>query len=98
VIENVDPVFPDLNNALSAHIKLMSSENLVKMERVKSSNIESVGYHHESQTLHVIFKTGGHFTYSKVHPVLFHNFMQAKSKGAFFHEFVKGKHESKKLE
>jgi hypothetical protein len=71
--------------------------NPVAMVPVKSSNIESVGYDHASQTLHIIFKTGGHFIYHKVRPMLYHNLMSAKSKGAFFHAEVRGKHESEKV-
>ena len=76
----------------------MSPDHPVSMERVKSSNIDSLGYHPETQTLHVIFKDGGHYAYQKVPQMLFHNMKQAKSVGGFFHEFVKGKHESRKVE
>jgi len=64
---------------------------------VKSSNIESVGYHEESGALHVVFKDGGHYIYHKVSPANFERFMTAPSKGAFLHRFIKKQHQHTKI-
>ena len=69
----------------------------VQLTPVKSSNIEKIGYHEASNTMHVVFKDGGHYVYNKVKPALFQMFMKAPSKGSFFHKHIKAKHESTRL-
>jgi hypothetical protein len=67
-------------------------------EKVKnSSNITEIGYHPDSKTLHVKFQGGSHYTYHGVHPTLWEQLRKAPSKGSFIHQFIKGKHETKKL-
>lgn len=69
----------------------------VTMAPVKSSNIQSVGYHPESSTLFVIFKDGAHYVYNGVKPQVHQAFMSAKSKGKFFHTLIKGRYQHSKL-
>jgi hypothetical protein len=67
-------------------------------EKVKnSSNITEIGYQPDSKTLHVKFQGGTHYTYHGVHPTLWEQLRKAPSKGSFIHEFIKGKHETKKV-
>lgn len=72
-------------------------EPKLQMTKVKSSNIDSVGYEAESKTLHVIFQGGGHYTYKKVDPKLFDQLMKAPSIGSFIHQNIKGRHETKRI-
>lgn len=69
----------------------------VKMAPVKSSTIESVGYHQESSTLFVTFKSGDHYLYNGVTPQLHDAFMKSPSKGKFFHSLIRGKYQHSKL-
>jgi KTSC domain len=70
----------------------------VKMVPIKdSSNIAVIGYHPQSQTLHVVFHNGGHYTYHHVDPKLHDQLMKAPSKGAFLHKHIKGRHRFTKL-
>jgi hypothetical protein len=69
----------------------------VQMTRVKSSNVEQIGYEAETKTLHVIFQGGGHYTYHKVDPKLYEQLTKAPSIGAFLHQNIKGRHETKKI-
>jgi len=69
--------------------------NLIPIK--ESSTIESIGYHPENGDLHVVFRSGGHYLYHKVEAKLFEQLMTAKSKGKFFHQNIKGKHQATKL-
>jgi hypothetical protein len=61
------------------------------MERmpVSSSNLISVGYEPETQTLEIEFKSGAVYQYSGVPPEEFASFMNADSKGSYFHARIK---------
>lgn len=52
-------------------------------ESVSSSNIASIGYDAQSETLEVEFTSGAVYQYYNVSPVIFEQFMQADSKGKF---------------
>lgn len=54
------------------------------MVNVESSNIEAVGV-----DLRVRFKNGGTYVYPDVAPDLYERFINAESKGKFFHAEVK---------
>ncbi len=58
---------------------------------VRSSNVASVGYDKDSQVLEIEFIGGGVYQYSSVPENTFNSFMNAASKGIYFHNFVKGK-------
>ena len=57
------------------------------MERipVNSSNISSVGYDPDSQTLEIEFNNGGVYQYSGVPESVYDGMMGADSKGKYFH-------------
>lgn len=61
------------------------------MERtpVTSSNIVSVGYEAETLTLEIEFKNGSVYQYSGVPSDEFDSFMNAGSKGTYFHARIK---------
>lgn len=61
------------------------------MERtpVSSSNLISVGYEAESQTLEIEFKNGSVYQYHGVPLDEFADFMKASSKGTYFNERIK---------
>jgi hypothetical protein len=61
------------------------------MERtpVFSSNLVSVGYEEETQTLEIEFKNGSVYQYAGVSLDEFSSFMNADSKGAYFNARIK---------
>lgn len=66
--------------------------NLIK---VKSSNIAAVGW--EAGTLRILFIEGASYDYCKVPSKLFHQLLEAKSKGGFFQEYINGKFKHMKV-
>jgi len=66
------------------------------MKAVESSNIQEVGYDAPTQTLHVLFHGGGHYTYSNVSPAKHEAFLKAKSPGKHFALHIKS-HPCEKL-
>ena len=65
----------------------------VTMKPVQSSNLDAIGYDHDTKTLHVRFKgNSGTYTYEGV-PADVHDRLTApnQSIGGAFHKHVKGK-------
>jgi hypothetical protein len=56
---------------------------------VTSSNIESVAFDAETETMEVRFKNGGLYHYSQVTPKMYHLLFVAESKGRYLNEFIK---------
>jgi len=89
-------------NKISGHkIKQLPSPdslNAVKMEEaatlprfpVESSNIASIGYDPVTSTLEIEFHSGARYQYFAVPQEIYDGLMNAPSKGAFFHQFIKG--------
>ena len=74
----------------------------MEMTIVQSSNIEAIGYAEESHTLAVQFKgrkgaAGSLYEYANVPVGVWHDFLQAVSKGAFFASALKGKYPTVKV-
>ena len=69
------------------------------MERisVNSSNISSVGYDANSQTLEIEFINGGVYQYSGVPESVYEGMMGADSKGKYFHANIKNTYPFSKL-
>ncbi|NQU99157.1 MAG: KTSC domain-containing protein [Parcubacteria group bacterium] len=69
------------------------------MERqyVQSSNINSVGYDEESQTLEIKFRSGGTYQYYGVPKSLYIDFINASSIGRYFYRNIKGKFNYRKM-
>lgn len=62
------------------------------MERtpVESSNISSIGYHENSQTLEIEFHSGAVYQYFDVPSAVYEQMMAADSKGQFLAQHIKG--------
>jgi hypothetical protein len=69
------------------------------MERisVNSSNISSVDYDPDSQTLEIEFNNGGVYQYSGVPDSVYEGMMGADSKGKYFHANIKNAYPYSKL-
>lgn len=64
----------------------------MKRTPVKSSQIASVGYDSETQTLEIEFANGGNvYRYSNVPPTLHAELMNDGSIGAFFHKHIRSR-------
>lgn len=61
------------------------------MERkhVDSSNLKSIGYDSNTQTLEIEFLNGGLYQYSKVPERIYNGLMSASSHGSYFDQYVK---------
>lgn len=57
--------------------------------RVRSSNIEAVGYEEDSRTLGVRFQGGGEYYYSGVPQNVYDGLVSASSVGRYFDRYVK---------
>lgn len=61
--------------------------------KVESTNLESVSYDTDSNSLEIKFKkTGATYTYKNVNEQEYNELMQAKSKGKYFNRVLKHKH------
>lgn len=76
---------------------MTDTSNIPTMTPVESSNIKAVGYHPESRTMHIQFKSGGHYRYADVPPETHEAFMAAESKGGHFSKNFAGKFKHTKL-
>jgi hypothetical protein len=56
---------------------------------VSSSNITSVGYDANSETLEIEFNSGGIYQYYNFPQFMYDQFMQSGSLGTFFHANIK---------
>jgi KTSC domain-containing protein len=66
---------------------------------VKSSNIESIGYHPETKRMSVRFKgSGGTYSYADVPKDVYDKLMGAESVGKHFHAEIKGKYKHLKVD
>ena len=64
---------------------------------VSSSNIHSVGYEAESQTLEIEFHSGGIYRYANVPEKLYRGLMQASSKGSYFHRNIRERYPTTRI-
>jgi len=69
------------------------------MERiaVESSNIKSIGYNPNSDTLEIEFSSGGVYWYTDVPQEIYDALMAAESKGKYFGQHIKGKYQCVKI-
>ncbi|RZK45139.1 MAG: KTSC domain-containing protein [Hymenobacter sp.] len=56
---------------------------------VTSSNLSSVGYDDNSQTLEIAFRSGGIYQYSYVTATVYQELMDASSHGKYFDRCIK---------
>lgn len=68
----------------------------MRLEKVNSSNIDSIGYDSTSHTLTVKFHNGGTYHYDHVSPEKFEAFKNADSMGSHLHKHIKPHHSVKK--
>ena len=57
--------------------------------QVSSSNVRSIGYDSDTQTLEVEFLSGWVYQYYGVSEFLYEQMMQAHSKGQFLNQYIK---------
>lgn len=67
-------------------------------KKVKSSNLEIVGYDPKAKTMQVKFHSGNIYEFSAVSRFVYDALLQSESKGQFFNKFIKGRFECQKLE
>jgi hypothetical protein len=60
------------------------------MHDVSSSNISSIGYDNDTQTLQVVFNDGSTYQYFDVPETVFQDFLGAGSVGSYLHQNIKG--------
>lgn len=65
---------------------------MIEMFPVDSSNIQSIGYDTDSETLQVEFNGGSLYQYFDVPEHIYENFLQADSQGVFLHTHIKGQY------
>jgi len=66
-------------------------------ERVRSSNIRSIGYDPDSMTLEIEFTDGGIYQYFSVPAHVHEGLMRASSKGSYFHDHIKERYRFRKV-
>ncbi|HEX8087765.1 MAG TPA: KTSC domain-containing protein [Blastocatellia bacterium] len=59
--------------------------------RVSSSNLASVGYDYDTQTLEIEFKGGSIYRYPNVPESIYAGLMNAGSKGGYFNSHIKNR-------
>jgi len=69
----------------------------MKQQPVSSSNISSVGYDEQTETLEITFKTGGTYQYSGVPIDTYKELLGASSVGQYFYQNIKGQYSFRKV-
>lgn len=64
----------------------------IEMIHVSSSNLRSVGYDNQTQTLRIEFHGGGTYDYYDVPLHVFSGLMNAGSKGHYHHAYIKDRY------
>jgi hypothetical protein len=64
---------------------------------VASSDLSQVEYNASENTLTIIFKTGGMYSYHRVPPSTYTELMNAGSKGRYFHAYIKNRYPYRRL-
>lgn len=60
--------------------------------QVRSSNICTVGYDQGTKTLELEFHSGAVYKYSGVTETVYQGFMDAASKGTYFHDHIRDRY------
>lgn len=74
----------DLNPVLAARVRS------IRWERVRSSNVDAVGYDADFGRLYCVYLNGSCYVYSDVPPEVWDAMLAAPSKGAFFYDEIRG--------
>jgi hypothetical protein len=70
----------------------MKGGNKMIRQPVQSSNINSVGFDSDDNTLQIKFNSGGIYNYYNVPKRVYTTMLAAPSKGKYFHKNIKGKY------
>ena len=70
---------------------------LMDRERIRSSNIRSVGYDPLTQTLEIEFHGGRIYLYANVPTTVNISLMQAGSKGYYFYKHIRERYPTKRI-
>ncbi len=70
----------------------------INMIPVESSNVESVGYDENEQTLYVRFLTGAMYIYKGVSNYEFDGLLSAPSVGSYLHRNIKNNYPYERIE
>ncbi|MFT4925594.1 MAG: hypothetical protein ACI8WB_001687 [Phenylobacterium sp.] len=70
---------------------------MIDIIRVSSSNVESIGYDEDSETLQVTFNNGMTYQYFDVPEQLFDGLCNAGSVGSYLHAHIKGTYRYSKV-
>lgn len=68
----------------------------MELKPVLSSNIDAVGYHQDSRTLHVRFTSGATYQYRDVDPAEHEALIHAKSVGSHFAQHIRAIYQGEK--
>ena len=68
-----------------------------ELVRVSSSNLHSVGYDADSQTLRIKFHSGGIYDYFNVPESRHSGLMNASSKGGYHADYIKGNYRYRQI-
>ncbi|MBE0539024.1 MAG: KTSC domain-containing protein [Ignavibacterium sp.] len=61
----------------------------MEREHVSSSNLKSIGYDPDTQTLEIEFLNGGLYQYINVPERIYNGLMAASSHGSYFDQYIK---------
>lgn len=64
---------------------------------VQSSNLRAVGYNKDTKVLEIEFIKGGVYRYFDVMESVYLGLIGADSKGAYFHEHIRGRYRYKRV-
>lgn len=67
----------------------------MELKKVKSSNIDSVGY--ENENLYIQYQSGTIYKYKNVPKVIYESLMDSDSKGRYMNSSIKTKFEYERL-
>ena len=84
-------------NELKKEIKMEKKKLAFKDRKIESSNLEALTYDSEDENLIIEFNNGTRYRYKKVPVSVIDHFLDAESKGKFFHNNVKSKYEYEKI-
>lgn len=70
---------------------------MADMQKVASSNIDSIGYDKPNKALYVSFLSSGTYKYSDVPEEVFEGFKTAKSKGSYFSKTIRASYKGEKV-
>lgn len=64
---------------------------------VASSNLASVGYDADDETLEIEFHSGGVYRYADVPQAVYQELLSAQSHGSYFHENIRGEYDYRRI-